>query len=261
MSEANPRPALQVLQHQQAELVDHEQTAATGLGCSLRHGFASRRELIRWYQAATVRTFGFLAESWRPRRLYSDLTLLQACIASERRRLWAGGRPLGLEAAATYRRLLEQQALLPAAHRAFNQLRKMAGEYIDEDDDGFGEVDPDQQELAMRPAFSRKDEEQRQALGELWGGFESEDEIRSWLHGLDVPTNGGLREDFAPLVMRDRTALDYLVRGRENERTARRFRERFAISMLLPAFRTGIKSMNAGELAKRTTGELGVAPG
>ncbi|MHB9286779.1 hypothetical protein ACKVMT_07035 [Halobacteriales archaeon Cl-PHB] len=259
MPDENPRPALQVLQEQQAELVDHDQTPMTDLGCSLREGFQNRRELVRWYQAATVRTFGFLCESWQPKRLLSDRTLLQACITSERRQVWATGRPLMLDAARAHRRVLEEQALLPATHRAYNQLRKMAGEYIGDDGLDPTEVDPTKQNLAMRPAFSRKDQEQRRTLEELWDGFADEDALRDWLHALDQPTNGGLPDDFAALVMRDDVAVSYLVRGREDERLAKRWRELLAIAKLLPAFETGIKRMDAGELAKRTRGELEVA--
>ena len=261
MTDAPPRPALDTLQRQQAELVDHERDPVTDLGCSLRHGFEHRRELLRWYQSATVRTFGALGEHWEPARLNSDKTLLQACITSDAREVWASDRTLGLEAAAAHRRVLEEHALLPAMHRAYNTLRKMAGEYIKEDDTDLSSFDPGTQEIAMRPAFSRKDREQRAALLQLWDGLDNRDDLRSWLHRLNQPTNGALGEDFAARVMRDRVMVDHLLRGGTDAHKSRRYREWFTISFLLPAFREGVERMDAGELAKRTSGGLEVAQG
>ena len=122
-----------------------------------------------------------------------------------------------------------------------------------------GELDPERQDLAMRPAFSRKDLEQRQTLARLWEGFADPDALRDWLHDLDQPTNGALDATFPRRVMRDRVALSYLLRDRADEHEARLWREWFAVAKLLPAFETGIKRMDAGELAKRTRSGLEVA--
>lgn len=263
MSElAAPRPALTVLQAQQKELIDHRKHQMTGLNCSLRHGFDSRQRFIVWYQAAVVRTFGALAETVNPLDLARDRVLLQAAITSDKRRKWASDEPINLETAARYRRLLEQYALLPATNEAYNQLRKMAGEYIGTEAKNLPDsLAPDAQEIAMRPAFSRKDIEQRDALERLWSGFPTEDDLRDWLHELDVPTNGALPSDFPRRLMADRVAVRNLVRGRLPERETRVFRERLAITKLLPAFVEGVRRMDAGELAKRTTGGLEVAQG
>lgn len=265
MSDQLARPALPTLLAQQRELIDHEETPATDLRFSLRDGFADRRELIRWYQAATVRTFGALGEYFEPRRLWADHTLLQACIVSPNRQRWADVDSLPLDVAAAHRRVIEEEALHPAMHDAYNQLRKMAGEYLG---DGDGEtysdedIDPDRNDVAMRPAFSRKDAEQARALRRLWSGFEDADAVRTWLHDLQQPSNGAVREGLAGMVMRDDVALSHLLTGQSASTRARLYREWLAIRELLPAFRAGIERMDTGELAKRTRGgDLEVAPG
>ncbi len=265
MSEQVVRPALPTLQAQQRELVDHESNPATDLTFSLRDGFASRRELIRWYQAATVRTFGALGDrAFTPTHLWDDHTLLQSCIISTNRQRWADGEPLDRAVAAEVRRVIEEEALIPAMYDAYNELRKMAGEYIgNEDEETYDEadLDPGHHEIAMRPAFSRKDAEQARALRELWGGFTDRDALRDWLHDLQQPANGALPDDLAAVVMRDDVALSYLLTGGASRAESRLFREWVAIDVLLPAFRAGIMRMDTGELAKRTPGGLEVAQG
>jgi hypothetical protein len=137
-------------------------------------------------------------------------------------------------------------------------LRKQAGEYVGEDtgDVSPDEIDPERQELGMRPAFSRKDLEQRRALDQLWDGFPTEDALRDWLLDIAQPTNGALEEEFVRSVTRDRVALRHLVRGRADPRRAQWYRELLAVQRLLPAFDTGIRRMDTGELAKRTRGGL-----
>ena len=264
MSEvASPRPALAVLQGQQKELIDHREREMTGLGCSLRPGFASRTEVLGWYQSALVRTFGALAETVPPHNFETDRVLLQACIVDpSRRRRWARDEPMDRADAASYRRWLEQYALLPATHKAFNTLRTMAGEYVGKDTKDLpDELAHEKQEIAMRPAFSRKDLEQGEALERLWDGFATADDVRDWLHDLDQPTNGALDADFARRIMADRVAVRHLLRGRVREEQARVWREWLAITHLLPAFVTGVRRMDAGELAKRTREGLEVAQG
>jgi|GEM_PF-631213 len=260
---ASPRPALTVLQAQQKELIDHEHRPMTGLDGSLRRGFDSRASLLVWYQAAVVRTFGALAETIPPHNFANDRTLLQAAIVDDDRRAqFATDDPMSLTGAARYRRSIEQYALLPATNEAYNQLRKMAGEYVGKDTEDIPEeLSHDKQEIAMRPAFSRKDLEQREALERLWAGFATEDDIRDWLHDLDQPTNGALEADFARRIMTDRVAVRHLVRGQVREQQARIWREWLAITHLLPAFVTGVRRMDAGELAKRTREGLEVAQG
>ena len=210
----NVRPALETLKRDQMALLTGEDDRDLP---ALRMGFESRRAAIEWYQAASVRTFGFIADEFAPINLCRDTTLLQALITSEKRERWVfTDEPLSFEAAFGHRRWIETQLLGPASNRAYNQLRKMAGEYIDDEDQQLAHYDPEEQDhVAMRPGFQQKDQQQRVALRELWVGFESEEALRDWIHYLDEPTNGAVDPDLARKIVVD----DVAIRARTTPRT------------------------------------------
>ena len=261
MTTSPTRPALPTLQHDQRALLDPD--SANRLDDGLRDGFPDRRSAIEWYQAAIVRTLGHITDKWDPVDLIRDRTLLSAIVTSDERYQF-GPDTLSARAARHYRRRLERVVVLPAFSEAYNALRKSAGEYPD--DAREENHDPEGQEyVAMRPAFQVADRQQAHALERLWGGFDSLDELQSWLHDLSEPTNGALEESLPARVGRDRVAVKHFL-GRvdaasaaEAERRAQKYRERFAVAKLLPAFADGINRLEAGELATHTSD--GLTPG
>jgi hypothetical protein len=194
-----------------------------------------------------------------------DKTLLQALVTSPNRAAFVpdGSDPMALEKAGRYRRRLEADIVLPACNRAYNDLRLVAGEYIDDEDEVDPEkVDPSRQgNVAMRPAFQEKDEQQRQALTELWSGFVDVDDLLDWCHWLDEPTNGSVDANLSHLILNDETAREHLLPSDVGAGEAQRYRERLASVVLLPAFAKGLRRMDAGELIKQTRDGLTVAPG
>jgi len=255
------RPALPTLQHDQRALLDPRPN--DDLEHGLRGGFPDRRAAITWYQAAIVRSLGHITDQWDPVDLLSDRTLLSALIVGEERHEFAAD-PLTLEEAREYRQRLERVVVLPACNHAYNTLRKSAGEYPE--DVRESNHDPEGQDfVAMRPAYQVADRQQRRALERLWGGFNSIDDLQSWLHDLDEPTNGALEADLAARVGRDQVAIAHFLdrvdaeSALEADRLAQKFRERFAVAKLLPAFAEGISRLEAGELATHTSD--GLTPG
>jgi hypothetical protein len=257
------RPALPTLQSDQRALLEPQ--PGDGLDHGLRDGFPNRRTAIEWYQAAIVRTIGHITDRWDPVALLRDRTLLTALVVGPERERFADD-PISLETGREYRQRLERVLVLPAFNLAYNALRKSAGEYPE--DVRSEEHDPEGQDfVAMRPAFQVADRQHRAALRRLWGGFESVEELQSWLHNLSEPTNGALDEALPSRVGRDAVARDHFL-GRvdadsalEAERLARKYRERFAVAKLLPAFADGIKRLEAGELATHTSDGLNASPG
>lgn len=236
------RPSLSVLQDDQRALIRPVDTDRYTDEYHLRIGFPHRRAAIEWYQRAIVRTFGHIADDVGIDTQLTYGPLLDWLIPG---RAGETGTPrLGREQ-------FEAEVLLPACNRAYNELRKVAGEYIDDDDGrAWTDLDPEgQQHVAMRPGFQRLDAMQAKALGELWGGFPNREALFNWLHGLDEPTNGAVREDIAALVNRSQLATELLLENYRPERKARFFREEFAIRLLLPAFAGGVDRMHPGELA------------
>jgi len=258
---SSTRPALPTLQSDQRALLDPRPD--DDLDHGLRGGFPDRRTAVEWYQAAIVRTMGHITDRWEPVDLLRDRTLLSALVVGPERERFADD-PLSKDVARQYRQRLERVIVLPAFNLAYNTLRKAAGEYPD--DARNEEHDPEGQEfVAMRPAFQVADRQQRTALQRLWGGFDSVDELQSWLHDLSEPSNGALEESLPGRVGRDAVAREHFL-GRveadsalEAERLARKYRERFAVGKLLPAFADGIKRLEAGELATHTSD--GLTPG
>lgn len=259
--ETQTRPALPTLQHDQRALL--EPVADGALDHGLRDGFPNRRTAIEWYQAAIVRTIGHITDHWPPVALLRDQTLMTALVVGPEREAWADD-PLSLETARAYRQRLERVLVLPAFNRAFNALRRAAGEYAE--DATYEDTDPeDQRYIAMRPAFQVADSQQRAALQRLWGGFDSVSALQSWLHDLDEPTHGAIDESLAARVGRDTVAQKHFLGEIDAEspavadRKARQYRERFAAGKLLPAFASALERLEGGELATHTS--TGLTPG
>lgn len=258
---SSTRPALPTLQSDQRALLDPRPD--DGLDHGLRGGFPDRRTAIEWYQAAIVRTLGHITDRWEPVDLLRDRTLLSALVVGPERETFADD-PLSPEVARQYRQRLERVVLLPAFNLAYNALRKAAGEYPD--DARNDKHDPDSQDfVAMRPAFQVADRQQRAALRRLWGGLDTLEELQSWLHDLSEPSNGALEESLPARVGRDPVARKHFLgsvsadSALEAEELERKYRERFAVAKLLPAFADGIKRLEAGELATHTSD--GLTPG
>jgi hypothetical protein len=230
--------ALDVLQRQQRELLFAGSTGRRLSFRPLREGFRSRQGIINWYQAAVVRTFGHLTGGWEPYQIEQDAALLSYLTGDTS------------DARYTRHQLLEQVAL-PACQRAYQHLRTQANERVDEDDDydtSYNGIDPDtERHVAMRPAFSRLDATQCDALADLWGGFDSRSSLVEWLHSLR-PT-GEFDPDLPRQVANDPAAMDYLVDN--TSRDAQQYRERVAIGILLPGFARRARELQGGELPRK----------
>lgn len=256
------RPALAVLQEDQHALFRESENPRYSDGRYLRDGFETLRDVIHWYQRASVRSFGYLAKEWPAEALRTDDVLVGALVTGEER-ITLVDDPLDEDTAAVYRRRLEAELVLPACNTAYNELRGGAGEYIDQSTsrDKGSSPDPDEQKhLAMRPTFAHIDHVQDRTLRELWDGFSDEDALSDWLHGLNQATNGAVDRDLAAQTLRDDIALDHLLDEHEDALLSRRYREHFAIEFLLPAFNAGISELSAGELAASTDTSDGYVP-
>ncbi|NHN40048.1 hypothetical protein G9C85_00145 [Halorubellus sp. JP-L1] len=265
--EAPTRPALLTLLHDQRVLLEGDDDRVE---YGLRDGFPDRRAAIDWYQRATVRTLGYLADAWSPVDLARDRVLITALVTGPERRTFVddSSELLGADAARDYRDRLERNLVLPASHRAYNDLRRRSGEYIetqdgDETDVNPADIDPSGQDhVAMRPGFQQADDRQHRALARLWGGFDDDRALMDWLHELNAATNGAVDEELPAQVGRDEVARQFLLDvDVDDESHARRYRERFAVHTLLPAFVRGIKRMSAGELAQQSKDGLTFAQG
>lgn len=252
------QPALRTLQLDQRELLDGGDSVPHGL----RDGFPTRRDALEWYQRAITRTLGEIAEEFRPLSLVRDRTLVGALVVGDERDDLVTD-PVSLDVARRYRRVLERSYVRPACNRSYNRLRKRAGEYIEDSDDSPSEIDPEsQRHVAMRPTIARKDIEQADALRTLWDGFESERELLDWTHDLDEPSNGAIEADLAARIGRDATARAYFIESERAsadvpEEQARRYREHFAATKLLPAFVAGIQRLEGGEKISEDAGPTG----
>lgn len=247
VADTRVKPALLTLLSDQAALIDAGQSV--GHDHDLRTGFPSRRALIEWYQRASVRTVGHIADEWDPVDCVGDDTLVRALVYDP-----VGGMdPMDHSKAVEYRRVLEAKVVQPACNRAYRALRDGANEYIS-DDDGpgsmGGDLDPrNQKNVAMRPGFQSLDRQQERVLGMLWDGFGSTDDLMDWLHGLNSPTNGEIDGDIAETTVTDDVALQHLLFDPETPE-AEMYQAAFAATVLLPAFVDGVRTTETAELAK-----------
>lgn len=238
------RVAVDVLQRdQRVVLWDGDQTREPSIS-PLFDGFDSRRAAINWWQAAAVRTFGYLAEVFPARKLVADKHLAKSLYGNADERGHIRTRERALEVATN------------ACKTAHRDCEQQANEWIadaESDDDDWTDIDPERQKhVAMRPAFSRLDDEQARCLRELWNGFPDRQRVVRWTHTLptvadfepvfeELDLNG---DSITDLVVQDRNALRSLIK---DHREAHDWRERWAATILLPAFAQRAQKLQAAE--------------
>lgn len=231
------KPALQALEYNQQEVLEE-----------LLEGFSTRRDVIEWYQRAGVRTFGYLSNEWEPSQLVQDLEMVRSMLSDR-----VHDR--------AQRRRYAQAVVLPACNRAYRDLRDRSGEYVEDDDQDAKDLDPREQKwLAMRPAHSELDKRQQRALEDLWGGFADLDAVLKWLLDLNQPTHGEIDRELARELLSDDHLAEMLVTDEQSESVAG-VRNRFAITVLLPAFVAGARDLSAGESPNKQSGGLSVPHG
>jgi hypothetical protein len=206
-------------------------------------GFSDAQAVVNWWQAAAVRTFGRVAEFLPPEQIYTDHTLAEYLLDHD-----GDGE--------TYRRRILRRWLRPCCTAAWRQLDGQATERIAhaESDDVDGErgvwtdIEPGKERhIGMRPAFSLLDQNQQIILRRLWGGFESPDAVDRWLHDLP-PATGGTHDTTLAARLCDPPDEGRWLLG--DSRKARRWRLRFAIVDLLPAFADAAASLQGEEVTQ-----------
>lgn len=263
----NVRPALPVLLEDQRALLESTDNPRYADEYHLRGGFPHRRAVIQWFQRAIIRTFGHIADDYGVAEQLTYGPLLGVLVTGPERDRWLhdhGEDTLSPGQARTGRRKYEANTLLPACHRAYNDLLDVAGEYIGEEEGtpNYRDLDPEgQRHVAMRPGFQHLDDQQHAALAQLWAGFPDEDALLSWVHGLEGPTNGAVRADLAGIFERTPTATALFLADATGAREARETKDDFAVRVLLPAFAEGVRQASAGELAARQRTKLSPIPG
>lgn len=251
----HPRVAVDVLQRDQRAVLFHGDDERAPPLSALTSGFDTQRDLLNWWQATTVRTFGHIRSVLPATQLVRDGMLRRALTADD---------PTDVQTH-TRQRLLER--CISACETAYRDLETRATEWLADSNDAdtdWTQIDPsEQRHLAMRPAFSRLDAEQSKALERLWGGFSDREALVKWTHSLPavadfgpvLETDAGLTKE----VIRDRYALRMLTTRSDPDAVA--FRERFAATVLLPAFGVRATKLTAGERAEATRTERTVPHG
>jgi hypothetical protein len=251
----HPRVAVDVLQRdQRAILFDGDGERSPPIS-PLTEPFENRQAVINWWQAACVRTFGHLRSVYPPQAIFHDGALTEALTAEtptpgqqhERQRI--------------------REHIMSACSTAYRDLETRANEWLADSNDAdtdWKQIDPsEQRHVAMRPAFSRLDSEQATALQRLWGGFTSRDAVIEWTHGLPAvaeftPVLDG-ETDLTAAVIRGSHALEQLTAADDPDAVV--WRERFASTILLPAFGVRATKLQAGERAESTRTERTVPHG
>lgn len=244
------RPAL-------AKLVDDQIEALE----QFVEGFDSRADLIRWSGRAIVATVGELPDDWYT-ELATSRSDLATLITSSRRRAWAADdEPPTESAAATYRRALAAEDLVPAFHRGFRKLRWSATEYVNDDGDELKPSPADQAHPAMRPALSELRERQRWALDRALEGFGGRDDVIAWAIRAMHAAHGELDDALARDLYRETHTRRMLVVEPEDAPNGPFFRESLAAIELLPPFNRAAREVaeRAGELAEQQTQHYGGA--
>jgi hypothetical protein len=223
-----PYAALDVLQRDHHRLLfagdDRREPPVNGL----YDGFDSRREALMWYQYAGVVTFGRIDERFPARHLTSERALLD---------LLTGDGESGQQ---FRRRLVER--LDDVCTQAFRDLTGGAREFVSHDVDSR-DIDREQERSpAMRPAFRRLDREQSRVLAELWGGFADRRALLVWGREVAGVAAGQVDDGWLRRLSTDPGTPRWMLR---DDVAARRQRERFAATKLLPWFVDAAASIDA----------------
>lgn len=251
----HPRVAVDVLQRDQRAVLFHGDDEREPPLSALTSGFDTQRDLLNWWQATSVRTFGHIRSVFSATQLVRDGALRRALTAEDPTDAQAHKRQRALE------------RCISACETAYRDLETRATEWLADSNDAdtdWTQIDPsEQRHLAMRPAFSRLDAEQSKALARLWGGFSDRTAVEKWTHSLPAVA------DFEPVletdadltkeVIRDGYALRMLTIRTDPDAVA--WRERFAATMLLPAFGVRATKLQAGERAETTRSDRTVPHG
>ncbi|MFC6975684.1 hypothetical protein ACFQL1_15075 [Halomicroarcula sp. GCM10025709] len=247
---AHPRVAVDVLQRDQRAVLFHGDQERTPPVYALSDGFGHRREVINWWQAACVRTFGHLQQEFPANQIVRDERLLAALTGDQS------------DDAHLRQRVLERS--IDACDRAYRDLEGRAQEWLADSENSaedYQSIDPaDQDHVAMRPAFSRLDTEQARVLASLWDGFADREAITRWTHALPAVAEFDdlLDRSITTAIATDRHALDML---QQETHTAHNWRDRFAATILLPAFAARTDRLRAGERATASRSERTVPRG
>ncbi|WP_254841132.1 hypothetical protein [Natronomonas marina] len=241
-----PRVAVDVLQRDQRRVLFDGDADRTPEIVPITDGFDARRDLLNWWQAACVRSFGHLSTRFPARQLLYDKALVDALTADDP----TPGQQ--------HERERVREHVMAACTAAYRDLEGRAHEWLpgDEGPDGgksdYRQIDPERQtHIAMRPAFSRLDAGQATILRELWGGFASRGEIVHWCHRLPAVA------DFSEVLDGETDPTEWLVTDRaavekltDRSESGRDWRERFAAAVLLPAFAVRAKRLQGGALER-----------
>jgi len=219
----------------------------------LLDGLESRRAVLEWSQRVIVRTLGSLED-----RVFRELgrhfasahggegPLLAAMLTPEAR-----SAELEDDVAEELRERFLATYVGPGFRRAFRELRKGAGEYVEP----AGEHDPHrpdgQRWIAMRPSLSELDRYQRETLRTCLDGLEDSGEILEWSTAVTLATHGEATDDgFLERCYRERGTRELLTADDEESASAR---EHFAAFHLLPRFNAGARDLagRSGELPDR----------
>lgn len=227
-------------------------------------GLSSRREIVEFGQALTIRTLGevpdrFYAELARELRfpLDEEQSVFIAALLDDESR----ARELDPEKAAELRQEIWMLMIYPASHRALRKLRKSAGEYLDNPEGGPGNhAAALQRHIAMRPALDELDRKQRSVLESVLDGFDDRDEIVEWSSEMELATHGEIPDHFVVRCYKEHPTSLFLTADND---IGKRWRELFAATYLLPYFNRGVRDLSgrAGEIpaAERQEKEVPLA--
>lgn len=252
--QTQPRVAVDVLQRDQERVLFTGDSDRNPPIKPLVDGFDTRRDLINWWQATAVRTFGYAADVFPPKDIFRDRTLQGVLIAKVNPTDGIDGEQFRYE-------LLDY--ILHACDRAHDQLETRATEWLPQEDGNLNyiDIDPEQQRhVAMRPSFSRLDSQQGTCLKLLWGGFEGREQRSRWLKRLPRVADTGNEFDrgLASEIRRDPNARHYLL---ADGASARRYREWLATFVLLPAFARRAAKLRGSERVEKKQQERKIPHG
>ena len=238
------QPALDVFQVGKLELLYDGAAGRSPPITPWADGFDSEREVIDWWQAATVRSFGLLATHCPPRNIRRDRTFRKALLNES-------------DDAAAYRARFRRQFLEPALFDAWNHLARSATEQLGRNEDSvdYRHFDArDEKHVGRMPALTQLDRAQSAVLRTLWRGFEDATALDRWLSTLPAATRAQHEKNLPKRVMSDRTTRRLLLGTSEDAAAHRR---RFAIVVLLPAFARAANTLRGGEESEDINGFSG----